>query len=85
MTQQLGRYRTIGKGAEVIALEPRRVAVRVTDGVPEKLVRQLIAIEQACCPFFGLDWDSERRVFAVSVQSAEYEPALEAVTYALGI
>jgi hypothetical protein len=81
---QRERYRRVGDHAEVLAVDPRTVVIRAAPDVPAAVVEELVAVERSCCPFFGLDWDPEERRMAVSVSRPEDEPALEAITYALG-
>ncbi len=83
---QLARYRAVGAGAEmhVLAGDDRRVLVRVSDRVPDRLVDELVAVERGCCPFFELDWQPEGRRLTVAVTSARHVPALDAILRALG-
>ena len=82
---QRGRYRVVGEHSQVLELGRRRVAVRVDPEVPATVVEELVGVERSCCPFFGLDWDPRRRRLAVSVSRPQDEPALEAITHALGL
>jgi hypothetical protein len=85
LTEQLGRYRAIGKGAQVLEWTVRTRGIRLSGSVPEALVERLIEVEQGCCPFFGLVWDRTARRLTISVSSADREPALEAISRALGV
>jgi hypothetical protein len=82
---QLARYRSAGAGAIALERTPRRLAIRVAGGTAEKEIAELIAVEQACCPFFRMDWTARERVLAISVMRPEEEPALEAIAFALGL
>lgn len=55
------------------------------DEVGTELVAQTIAVERECCPFFALTWEPDRRHLTVSVSRAEYEPALDALAFALNL
>jgi hypothetical protein len=82
---QLGRYRTVGRGAVLVEQTPRRLVVEVGRTVDAHLIEELLAVERECCPFFSLDWCPEQRRLAVSVSAAEQEPALDAVASALDV
>jgi hypothetical protein len=58
-------------------------AERLRPGSPLGLVEETLRIERACCPFFELDLDPERRVMTVGVSSEEYVPALDAIAYSM--
>jgi hypothetical protein len=79
LREQLARYRVVGDGAKVLEWSARRRAV------PEPLVERLVEVERQCCPLFELSWDSESRRLTISVSATEQEPALDAITYALGL
>ncbi len=81
---QADRYRHIGRGARLIASSARRTEVLLRPDVDVDLVSELVAVERACCPFFSISWDG-RRQLGVSVSKPEDEPALAAVTFALGL
>ncbi len=83
--EQRARYRTVGNRAEVVEWTARRRAVRVAASVPEALIERVIEVERQCCPFFELSWDPGARRLTVSVSEADQEPALDALTYALGV
>jgi hypothetical protein len=82
---QLERYRRAGQGARVLERSDRRLAVELGKGVDGELVREAVAIERECCPFFTLDWEPARRCLTVAVSQAEHEPALGAIAFALGL
>jgi hypothetical protein len=84
LREQLGRYASAGRGAEVIEHDRRRRVVRVSSDVPESLILRLIEIERGCCPFFALAWDGASRRLAIEVPDTDHEPALEAIVSALG-
>jgi hypothetical protein len=49
------------------------------------VVKELVAVERRCCPFFDLSWEPEERLLSISVSRADDEPALDAIAYALGL
>jgi hypothetical protein len=82
--EQLARYRAVGEGAVWESRGDTSIALSLSDGVSDDLVRELIAVENRCCPFFALDWDPARRRLAVAIQAPEHARALEAIVLALG-
>jgi hypothetical protein len=82
---QYERYRRVGAHACLLDRSDRRLIVDLDEHVDRELVDELVATERECCPFFGLDWQRDRRRLAVSVSQAEHEPALEAIAFALGL
>jgi hypothetical protein len=81
---QLARYREAGRGAVVVEQSRRRLVVRV-DAISNVVVKELVAVERRCCPFFDLSWEPEERLLSISVSRADDEPALDAIAYALGL
>ena len=84
LREQLARYASAGRGAEVVERAQRRRVVRVSPDVPDALILRLIEVEQGCCPFFKLAWDEASRCLAIEVPDGDHEPALEAIVSALG-
>jgi hypothetical protein len=84
LREQLARYASAGRGAEVIEREQRRRVIRVGSEVPESLILRLIEVERGCCPFFEMAWDGVSRRLAIEVQDSDHEPALAAIVSALG-
>jgi hypothetical protein len=85
LREQLARYRVVGESAEVLEWSAQRRLIRVTRSVPEPLVERLVQVERQCCPFFQLSWDGPSRYLLISVSATGQAPALDAVTYALGL
>ena len=82
---QLGRYRAVGESAEVIEWEKHRRVIRVAREVPASTVDKLVEVERACCSFFALTWDRTSRCLTISVSASDYESALDAIGFALGV
>ena len=82
LATQRDRYRALAAHATGTEREPRRLTVRVGDGLDEALLRETVAIERACCPFFTIETGD--RELVVAVGDAEHEPALDAIAHALG-
>ena len=85
MRAQRDRYREAGAGARVVERRCRRLVVDLDGRVDERLVRELLAVERECCPFFELGWQSRARRLTVAVSRTEHEPALDAIAHALGL
>src|SRR5580698_937008 len=85
LSRQLARYRQGGTGARVIEHGSRTLVVKLAEAVDPVAVEQAVAIERACCPFFAISWDAERRRLAISVSAPGHEPALKAIASALGV
>jgi len=81
----LGRYRVVGDGAEVLEWTAQRRTVRLAKSVPESLIERVMQVERECCPFFVLSWDRASRRLTLSVTAIDQEPALDALTHALGV
>jgi hypothetical protein len=81
---QLARYRSAGRGADIVEQSPARLVVRV-GAISHVAVEELIAVERRCCPFFDLKWEPTERRLSISVSRREDEPALESIADALGL
>lgn len=84
LREQLGRYASAGRRAEVLEQTQRRRVIRVGSEVPESLILRLIEVERGCCPFFEMAWDGASRRLAIEVKDTDHEPALAAIAFALG-
>jgi hypothetical protein len=82
---QLERYREAGKRARLVEQTGRRLVVHLDKHVDNDLVEEIIAIEGACCPFFDLRWEPERRRLSVAVSQPDHEAALDAIASALDL
>lgn len=84
LRSQRERYRLLGLSAERVERSGGHLIVEFVDGVDEELVRDTIAVERSCCPFFALRYDAARQRLHVSVADPQHEPALDALVFALG-
>jgi len=82
---QRERYRRVGQRARLVDRTGRKLVVELDPHVDPRVVDDLIVVERACCPFFELGWDRERRRLTVSVSQKEHEPALDAIAFALDL
>jgi hypothetical protein len=85
LRRQYARYRTAGAGARLVERTPLRLVVDLDQRVDPQLVDELLAIERECCPFFELGWEPSARRFSASVSEKRYEPALDAIAFALNL
>lgn len=85
LRSQLERYRQAGRNARLVERTPRRLVADLGDDVDPELVAETIAIERACCPFFILGWEPDRRRLTIAVSQVADEPALDAITSALNL
>jgi hypothetical protein len=85
LQEQVKRYGLLGKDAEIVSDEPRRLTVKLAADADPGLLEETLAIERSCCGFIGLEWDPETRLLAFSVDSGEHEQALPALRAALAL
>jgi SAM-dependent methyltransferase len=83
LSEQLDRYRQIGKGARLIERSAHRVVVEVASE-DARYVEPAIAVERECCPFFAMTWQPDDHRLTVAVAEAKHAPALDAIALALG-
>jgi len=81
---QRDRYRQLGLSAEAIEREEGTLNVRFATGLDADLLRETIAIETDCCPFFRFDYQPHSRLLRIGVERADQAPALDALAHALG-
>jgi hypothetical protein len=82
---QYARYRTARAGARLLRRTRVCLVVDLDRKVDLNLVDELLAIERECCPFFELVWKPDARRLSVSVSQKRYEPALDAIAFALNL
>jgi len=83
LRRQRDRYRALGRHAIETVRRPQRLTVRFDADVDVDLLLETVRVERACCPFFGLEPDVERRELAVTVPRPDLDPALDAIVAAL--
>jgi len=83
LAEQAERYAVIGRAVTDIERSPLSIVATLSASVDGDLVERTIRIERECCPFFDLDFDSDRHRLAIGVDSEKMAPALEAISYAL--
>jgi hypothetical protein len=83
LSAQLGRYRALSRDVVAAERDPRRLRVAFGPGADLELLREAVAVEQRCCPFFSLAVDEPARTLEVEVGEDEQAPALDAIADAL--
>jgi hypothetical protein len=84
LRRQRDRYRALGRHVVATERRPRRLTVRFGAALDVDLLGETVDVERGCCPFFRLEPDAARRRLVVSVSSDEQDPALDAISDALG-
>jgi hypothetical protein len=80
---QRDRYRRIGEHIERLERGPRRLDVWLRPDVDLGLVREAVAVERECCPFYEIEVDPDARRLSLSVDEGAQDPALDAIRFAL--
>jgi hypothetical protein len=66
LARQLGRFERIGRHALSAVRGENQVTLELGAGLDEALLRETLAIESACCPFFALRWDAGTRMLTIA-------------------
>jgi hypothetical protein len=80
---QLARYRQISHHVETIQRDPGRLVARLGPEVPRDRLERALEVERSCCPFIGAEYDADRRCLTLTVEAADQDPALDALSEAL--
>jgi hypothetical protein len=83
LREQQARYRRVSQWVEELRREGPAVVVRLGPGADRELVREVVAIESDCCPFYAISYDPEEGILRFGVDEPGLEPALDAIEYAL--
>jgi hypothetical protein len=84
LRRQRERYRRLGGSAESIERADDKLLVWFGTDLDEALLRETLAVEAECCPFFNFDYSPEQQRLRIGVDRREQLPALDALAYALG-
>src|SRR4051794_39021036 len=79
--EQAARYAEVASHVKSISRSPFTLIAAVDAEVDGELMKELIATERACCPFFQISWFSG--TLAVEVSSPAHAPALDVIAEAL--
>lgn len=83
LRDQRARHRILAPSVDRADRQPDRLVVEFAPGYDEEALREMIAVERECCPFFAFDFDAARRRLEVAVQEPDKRPALDAIASAL--
>jgi hypothetical protein len=81
---QRDRYRLVGRHLAAVERSPQLLDARFTSDVDEALLEETLAIERECCSFFSISYEPGERRLVVTVEDPDQDPALDALTAALG-
>jgi hypothetical protein len=82
---QRDRYAAIGKTVLAVGRSSGALTLQLSPAADSSLVTETLAIERACCPFFNLAFDPNRRLLTIGVDNQADAAALDAIAYALGV
>jgi hypothetical protein len=80
---QLARLASLGEHALWMRRLPTELTLVLDPDLDDAIVRETLAVERGCCPFFALIWDEERRELTVATRE-ERKPAFERIARAFG-
>jgi hypothetical protein len=83
MAAQRARYAVVARHVTGLAHGDRALRARLDGTLDAAVLRELIEVETACCPFFDISYDPLERLLSVSVTDEEHEPALQAIAHSL--
>jgi hypothetical protein len=81
---QGARYARLAASATRVDRAEDAIVIRLRDGADARLIEELIATENECCPFYRFDFRPDLGRLSIGVDSPEQRPALDAVAAALG-
>jgi hypothetical protein len=81
---QRDRYRRLSEALVAVDRAPGSLTVSFSSAVDAELMRETLAVERECCPFYRLSWDESERRLEVGVEDPRQDPALDAIAHALG-
>jgi hypothetical protein len=84
MSAQRDRYARLAPGVARIKREPEAVIIEFRKDFDRELLKETLAVERACCPFFLFDFNEEACRLRTTVREREQLTALDAMAYALG-
>ena len=81
---QGARYARVAASATRIDPRTDLIVIGLGDAADTRLIEELIATENECCPFYRFDFRPELERLTIGVDSPEHRPALDAIAAALG-
>jgi hypothetical protein len=85
MAAQRRRYARLSADVESVEREPEATIVQFREDFDRGLLRETLAVERACCPFFAFDFDDHARRLRTTVNERDRLPALDAIAHALAV
>jgi hypothetical protein len=83
LSEQLDRYRRLGRAALTIEDSDARLVITFGAGVDIDLLEEAVAIERECCSFFTLDYDARARRLSIGIEDPARADALAMLASAL--
>jgi hypothetical protein len=83
LQDQRERYARLGRHASEISRGSDDLRVRFQPDLDEGLLRDAMAVERECCPFFSFGYSPRRRILTIGVADPRQAPALDALAFAL--
>jgi hypothetical protein len=80
---QRNRYGRIGQRVERLERRPQHLDLWLTPDADTDLVRETIAIERDCCPFYETSFSLAERRLSLSVADTAQDLALDAIHFAI--
>ena len=80
---QRRRYARLSADVESVERKPEAIIVQFREDFDRGLLRETLAVERACCPFFAFDFDDHARRLWITVSKRDRLPALDAIAHAL--
>ena len=77
--RQKQRHAEVGRSVSGVLFDGDSLKLDFDESLDRATLDELIAVEARCCPFFTMRYDERSRRLTVSVDGAEFRPALEAV------
>jgi hypothetical protein len=81
---QVERYARLAASATRIHRREDVIVIGLRGDGDARLIEELIATENECCPFYRFDFRPELERLTIGVDSPEHRPALDAIAAALG-
>jgi hypothetical protein len=81
--EQADRYRRLGATATHIECRGDALTTTFGDQLDEQLLKETIAVEGDCCPFFDFAYQPAERRLSITVQQPDQRPTLDALHHAL--
>ena len=80
---QGARYARVAASATRIDRRKDLIVIGLGDAADTRLIEELIATENECCPFYRFDFRPDLGRLTIGVDSPEKRPALDAIAAAL--